>query len=292
MKRPEVVSVGDALRIARGRIGAVDARALLRHASGLRHAQLAARPEIELDPQVWLRFQALVARRAAGEPVAYLVGWREFYGRRFAVTPDVLIPRPETELLVDLALQAVGPRPAQVLELGTGSGVLAITLALELPNATLTATDVSPAALEVARGNAAVLGVRVRWVESSWYSALDGERFDLIVSNPPYIAPDDPHLGQGDLRFEPRAALVGRGATGAGDLEQIARDAPAHLNVLGRMILEHGWAQGSAVRTCLAEAGFGAIETTRDIGGNERATAGMLGATSAEAEPEHSNQPR
>lgn len=272
-----MASVGEALRFARERIGAVDGRALVRYVTGLAHAQLAARPETELDFPAWRELETLVARRAAGEPVAYLIGWREFYKRRFVVNPSVLIPRPETELLIDMVLLLIDrPGSPRILDLGTGCGALAISLALELPGAALTATDISQAALRVARENAARLGADVRWVESFWYAALAAERFDLIVSNPPYVAAGDPHLGQGDLRFEPRAALVGRGAAGAGDLEQIVLGAPAHLGNQGRMLVEHGWDQAATVRDYLAAAGFDDIATVRDIGGKERVTGGVL----------------
>lgn len=271
------VSIRDALSFARERIGPVDARALLQHVTGLGHAEFASAPERELDRQAWHVFGTLIMRRVAGEPIAYLVGWREFYGRRFSVTPDVLIPRPETELLVDLLLRELdrASRP-RIVDLGAGSGVLAITLGLELPGADVTATDISLAALSVARGNAAALGARVHFIESDWWSALADQRFDLIVSNPPYIGSADPHLGQGDLRFEPRRALVGRGREGAGDLEEIVRGARAHLHPFGRLLVEHGWDQGPAVRASLSAAGFDAVTTEKDLGGNDRATGGIF----------------
>ena len=280
------------MSFARDRIGPVDARALLQHVTGLGHAQLASAPECELDARSWQDFEALVVRRSAGEPIAYLIGWREFYGRRFVVTPDVLIPRPETELLVDLALQGVDrAERLRILDLGTGSGVLATTLALELPAADLTATDVSLAALSVARRNADALGARVRLIESDWYSALADEGFDLIVSNPPYVAPGDPHLDQGDLRFEPRMALVGQGAVGAGDLKKIVRSARAHLRPFGRLLVEHGWDQGPALRACLNAAGFDTVTTARDLGGNERATVGVSSRHALAPSQKHADQP-
>lgn len=272
-----MVSIRDALSFARERIGAVDARALLQQVCDLDHAQLAAFPERELMPQAWRSFERLVARRAIGEPIAYLIGRREFYGRRFLVTPDVLIPRPETELLVELVLQDIGrTEEPRALDLGTGSGVLAITLALELPGARVSATDASPAALMLARRNADVQGARVRFLEGDWYGALARERFDLIVSNPPYVADGDPHLEQGDLRFEPRSALVGRGPAGTGHLERIIGGARAHLNPQGRLLVEHGWDQAAAVRASFGQAGFEAVATHKDLGGNDRATVGSL----------------
>lgn len=283
-----MASIRHALRFAGERIDAVDARVLLQHVAGVEHAQQVGFPERELEPQVWQSFQSVVARRSAGEPIAYLIGWREFYGRRFSVTPDVLIPRPETELLVDLVQdefdRAATPR---VLDLGTGSGTLAITLALQLPGAQVIATDVSPSALAVARNNAGILGARVRFIESDWYAALDGQRFDLIVANPPYVAPRDPHLEQGDLRFEPRDALVGNGPAGDGDLETIIRGAPAHLFPRGKVFVEHGWNQGAAVRMRMQEAGFKIVRTVPDLGGNERVTTGSLAGRDPSQIPAH-----
>ncbi len=272
-----MASIRHALRFAGERIGAVDARVLLQHVAGVDHAQQVAFAERELEPHAWQSFQSMVARRSAGEPIAYLIGWREFYGRRFAVTPHVLIPRPETELLIDLVLaefdRAAAPR---ILDLGTGSGVLAITLALQLPGADVIAADVSPSALAVARGNAGALGARLRFIESDWYAALGGQRFDLIVANPPYVAPRDPHLEQGDLRFEPRSALVGNGPAGDGDLETIIRGAPAHLFARGKLFVEHGWNQGAAMRMRMQETGFRRVRTVQDLGGNERVTTGIF----------------
>jgi release factor glutamine methyltransferase len=272
-----MASIRHALRFAGEQIGAVDSRVLLQHVAGFAHAQQVAFAERELEPHAWQAFQSMVARRGAGEPIAYLIGWREFYGRRFAVTPDVLIPRPETELLIDLVLaefdRAATPR---LLDLGTGSGVLAITLALQLPGADVIATDVSPTALAVARENAGALGARLRLIGSDWYAALGGQRFDLIVANPPYVAPRDPHLEQGDLRFEPRGALVGNGPAGDGDLETIIRGAPPHLCAHGKLFVEHGWNQGAAMRIRMQEAGFRSVRTAQDLGGNERVTTGIL----------------
>lgn len=270
-----MITLGEALQAARARIDAVDARLLLQHATGLSHAQLVAYPERMVDAAQLAAFDALVARRAAGEPVAYLIGWREFYGRRFAVAPGVLIPRPDTELLVELALARVREKPApRILDLGTGSGILAITLALELPGARVLACDRSPDALDVARANAGALDARVEFVASDWYAALGAHRFDLIVSNPPYIAPDDAHLAQGDLRFEPRAALVGRGAAGEGDIASIAQGASERLEPGGWLIVEHGWTQAARVRELFVAAGLAEVETVRDLAGNERACVG------------------
>jgi len=272
------MTLGEALQAARARIDALDARVLLQHVTGLAHAQIAAHPERRLGDSQQAAFAALVERRAAGEPVAYLVGWREFYGRRFGVGPAVLIPRPETELLVELALSKLhGRRAPRILDLGCGSGILAITLALELPGASGVGVDASIEAIEIARRNAAGLGAQVRFVESDWYAGLpaqEGPKFDLIVANPPYIAPDDPHLAQGDLRFEPRDALVGGGAAGDDDIAAIARGAPAHLEPGGWLLVEHGWMQAQRVRGLFRAAGLIEVDTVADLAGNERACVG------------------
>lgn len=258
----------------------LEARMLAEHAFGRSPADIAAglRDAPEAGPRV--RFDALAARRRGGEPMAYILGEREFYGRVFAVTPDVLIPRPETELLCEAALERLAAtRGARVLDLGTGSGAIALTLACERPDLELTAVDVSPAALAVARRNARRLGAadRVHWVESDWFTALPGRRFDLIVGNPPYIEDGDAHLAQGDLRFEPRDALAA-GPDGLAALHAIARTAPAHLENNrhggGWLLLEHGWQQGEACRKALSTNGFGDIATLRDLAGHERVTVG------------------
>lgn len=276
------ITLGGALRAARARIDAVDARVLLQHATGLTHAQLISHDDRELAPAQADAFAALVERRTAGEPVAYLIGWREFFGRRFAVAPGVLIPRPDTELLVELALSRLrGLRAPHILDLGCGSGILAITLALELPGAAVVGVDASADALDMSRLNAAALRAQVRFVESDWYARLpahDGAKFDLIVANPPYIAPDDPHLAQGDLRFEPRAALVGGGAGGEDDIAAIAMGAPAHLQAGGWLMVEHGWTQAQRVRALFVAAGFADVGTACDLAGRERACVGRLAA--------------
>ena len=265
---------GEALAAARGRIPASEARMFLREVTGCSAAQVVAYPERGLDAGQAARYAELLDRRAAGEPVAYLLGEREFYGRRFRVTPAVLIPRPETELIVDLVKARVAPDAAPaILDLGTGSGALAVTLALELPAAWVTAVDLSPTALEVARGNAAALGARVSFVESDWFAALEGGRFDIIVSNPPYIIDDDPHLAEGDVRFEPRSALAA-GPAGLDDLARIAAAASGFLAPDGWLLMEHGYDQAAAVRELLAAAGFVAVESARDLAGIERITLG------------------
>ena len=214
-------------------------------------------------------------RRLAGEPMAYLVGQREFMGHTFRVTPDVLIPRPDTEVLVETALECVAGQAAPaVLDLGTGSGAIAISIALARRDARVMASDVSAKALAVAAANAWDLTASLRFVEGSWYDAVPaGEGFDLIVSNPPYVANDDPHLGQGDVRFEPRGALTD-GADGLEDLRRIVAGAHRHLKAGGALWMEHGWDQAEAVRTLLADAGFADVHSRQDLAGIERISGG------------------
>lgn len=257
---------------ARQRIPAAEARLLLGNLLGKSAAWLEAHRDN--DVQVAANYAALVGRRAAGEPIAYLRGVREFYGRDFTVTPDVLIPRPETELLVDIAKTKVSPgKTARILDLGVGSGCLAITLALELPQTRVTAVDVSPAALDVARTNALRLGARVEFVESDWFTALASQRFDLIVANPPYVAAGDPHLREGDLRFEPADALTDH-ADGLSALRHIIAQAPPWLAPGGWLFLEHGYDQAVAVREMLDAVGFVDLEQHRDLAGIVRTSGG------------------
>lgn len=251
-----------------------EARALLAFASGATREALIAFPERVVAAEAAARFEVLAARRRSGEPIAYLLGVQEFYGRPFRVTPAVLIPRPETELLVDLALDALRrvERP-RMLELGTGSGCIAITLALERPDARVVATDASVEALAVAHDNAQRLGARVDFAASDWYAAIEGE-FDAIVANPPYVAAGDPHLAE--LRFEPAHALTDRG-DGLGCLRTIVAGAPAHLARGGWLLVEHGYDQAAAVRALFERAGLADVRSTRDAAGIERTCAGRLG---------------
>ena len=274
-----MTSIAALLAEARRRIPASEARLLLGHLLGRSTAWLEAHRDDEVA--VDRDYTALVARRKAGEPIAYLIGVREFYGRDFAVTPDALIPRPETELLVDVAKVKVGAgRTARVLDLGTGSGCLAVTLALELPRGRVTAVDVSQAALDVARANALRLGACVEFVTSDWFAALSPQRFDLIVANPPYVAAGDPHLAQGDLRFEPADALTDH-ADGLTAIRRIVAQAPDWLAEGSWLFLEHGYDQAPAAQALLASAGFSQIEQHRDLAGIVRATGGRW--TGAEA---------
>lgn len=222
------------------------------------------------------QFTTLLARRLSGEPIAYLTGTREFYGREFRVTPDVLIPRPETELLIELALARIPPDLAiEVLELGTGSGCIAVTLALERPKARITAVDRMEAALAIARDNARRLDATVEFLYSHWFAALAGRRFDLIVGNPPYIASGDTHLQQGDLRHEPPSALAS-GAEGLDDLLHIVEEAPAHLGPEGCLLLEHGYNQAETLRKRLEAAGLKRVQSWHDLAGIARVSGGCM----------------
>ncbi len=280
-----MTTIASALAAARTKLPANEARLLLGHVTARPAAWLMAHDDEVLDEDAMLRFASLVARRKGGEPVAYLLGYREFYGREFAVSPAVLIPRPETEMLVDLALAtkvgaddtagSVATSAPRILDLGTGSGCIAITLALEIPSAQVCAVDASEAALLVAGKNAERLGASVRLLQSDWFGSLSGESFDLIVANPPYIAERDPHLGVEDLRYEPRPALAS-GVDGLDAIRRIVADAPAHLLAGGQLWLEHGYDQAVAVRELLAAAGLCDIEQHRDVAGIVRVSGGRL----------------
>jgi release factor glutamine methyltransferase len=262
------VKVAEALALLEPR----EARLLLARATGFSEASVLAHPERELSGEAQARFRDYAARRARGEPIAYILGEREFYGLRLAVNPAVLIPRPETELLVELALACA---PASALDLGTGSGAIALVLKHQLPQARVVAVEASAAALEVARRNATALALEVDYRHGRWYEAVPGERFDVIASNPPYVAEGDPHLGQGDLRFEPRAALAA-GPEGLDAIREIVLGAPAHLAPGGRLLLEHGLGQDAAVRALLADAGLEGITTWPDLAGIARVSGGRL----------------
>jgi release factor glutamine methyltransferase len=269
----------DALTAARCRIPVSEARLLLSEVLGQSATWLMTHDDSTLSPAEGERFADWVERRANGEPVAYLIGKREFYGRDFFVAPGVLIPRPETELLVEAADPQVGAGDtaigaSTVLDLGTGSGCIAISIALENPTARVTAVDQSEFALAVAARNATTLGATVGLLESDWFSALAGARFDLIVSNPPYIRADDEHLRQGDLRHEPHSALAS-GSDGLDALRLIIGQAPEHLNPGGWLWLEHGYDQAEAVRALLRSAGFADVSSRRDLAGIERISGGV-----------------
>ena len=269
--------IDEALRAARARIDAVDAEVLLAHVLGASRGWLFAHGNDRLPAGHRQRFDALVARRVAGEPVAYLTGHRGFWSLDLAVTPATLIPRPETELLVELALERLPPAlPVRVADLGTGSGAVALAIARERPHAQVIATDASDDALAVARGNATRLAIaNVGFRAGDWWAALANERFDLVASNPPYIAEGDRHLAQGDLRFEPPAALAS-GAEGLDAIRGIVEGAPAHLLPDGWLLLEHGYEQGEAVRALLRHAGFVEVATRQDLEARDRVTLGRL----------------
>lgn len=292
-----------------------EARRLLAYLTGQPLTWFMAHGDDPADPDIATRFQALAERRRAGEPLAYLLGQQEFYGRPFAVSPAVLIPRADTETLVETALEQLARLrrqrcavPLSLLELGTGSGIIAITLALEAPDTEVHAVERSPEALAVAQQNAKALGAdRIHWHAGSWWQALanatgsheatenaataaqttspitarqerptepPARRFDLIVSNPPYIAANDHHLQQGDLRFEPPQALAA-GPDGLDDLRIIIGGAPSHLNPGGWLLLEHGYDQETPVQALLRDAGFADVFTRRDLAGQPRVSGGQ-----------------
>ncbi len=265
-------------------LSALETRILLMHVLGWRRTELITRGDQPLDGASVAAYRALESRRAAGEPIAQLVGAREFFGLDFEVTPDVLIPRPETELLVETALAAMeGMAQPRVLDLGTGSGAIAVAIASARPDARVWAVDRSAGALGVAARNAAKLldaaraGGALTFIEGSWYDALDPAlRFDVIVSNPPYIANGDPHLDQGDLRFEPRGALTDE-ADGLTALRAIVEGAPARLVAGGVLWMEHGYDQAAAVRALLDARGFAEVASKLDLAGIERISGARFG---------------
>ena len=268
-------SIGAALRTKD--VAAGDARALLRAALGVDETHLAAHPEQILTREQGDRFAEWLRRRRAGEPIAYITGEREFYSLAFKVTPAVLIPRPETELLVEAALERIAhDAPRRVLDLATGSGCVSIAIAKQRPRARVVATDISDAALELARENARRhAAANVEFVESDWFGALGAARFDVIVANPPYIAEGDPHLAAGDLRFEPRRALVA-GPDGLECIGPIVARAHAHLVAGGWLLFEHGHDQAERCLSLLARIGFRDLTTLRDLAGIERVAGGRV----------------
>ena len=271
------LTIAAALASARGRIPASEASLLLAEVCGRNKAWLIAHDDEILPAESADRFKDWVSRRERGEPVAYILGWREFYGHRFSVAPGVLIPRPETELLVEEGLAAVASVSSpRILDLGTGSGCIAISLALARPDAQVYAVDMSAEALNIAAANAEALGARVEFIRSDWSASLSERDFDLIVSNPPYIDPDDAHLAQGDLRFEPRSALAAADA-GRADLCRIV-DAAADLLKPGATLLcEHGWDQAGFMHELLVAKGFSPLQY-RDLAGIVRVSGGVRAA--------------
>ncbi|MBL1262131.1 peptide chain release factor N(5)-glutamine methyltransferase [Candidatus Methylomicrobium oryzae] len=254
---------------------ALDAEILLCLSLEKPRSYLRAWPDRKPEPQQIRRFQALLRQRLQGAPIAYLTGRREFWSREFRVTPAVLIPRPETELLIEISLALLPhDRPAKIIDLGTGSGIIAVTLAKELPQTEVIATDFSQAALEIAKYNAEQHGAaHIRFLHSDWFTSVPSAAFDLVVSNPPYIAENDVHLGQGDVRFEPRSALTAP-SQGLADIRTIAGEARRYLRTGGHLLIEHGYDQESAAQAIFRDAGYDQVQTYKDLSGQPRATYG------------------
>ena len=280
--KPDVkpnVSIAEALRGAP--LDALENRILIGHALQLTRIQLITQSERQLTADEAAQLNALFRRRLQGEPIAYIVGEREFFGLAMQVTPDVLIPRPDTELLVELALERL-PQYGKALDMGTGSGAIAVAIAYTRPDVSMTALDVSEGALKAAAGNAQRHGAKVTFLRSDWYAALgkvDQPYLDLIVSNPPYIVAGDAHLSQGDLRFEPVGALTDH-ADGLSALRIIIDGAAAYLKPDGWLLMEHGYDQSEAVRALLTQRGFSDVQSWRDLAGIERVSGGKLVAAS------------
>ncbi|MEX3002878.1 peptide chain release factor N(5)-glutamine methyltransferase [Serratia fonticola] len=252
-----------------------DAEILLGFVTGRARTYLLAFGETPLTAEQAEQLTVLLARRERGEPVAYLVGEREFWSLPLSVSPATLIPRPDTECLVELALERLPATPCAILDLGTGTGAIALALASERPDSQLTGIDLQPEAVALAQHNAQKLAINnARFLQGSWFTPVAGQKFALIASNPPYIDEADPHLGQGDVRFEPGSALVAADQ-GLADLAAIVQQAADYLEPQGWLLLEHGWQQGESVRTLLNAAGFIAVATHRDYGGNDRVTLGQ-----------------
>ncbi|WP_110677394.1 peptide chain release factor N(5)-glutamine methyltransferase [Salinicola sp. RZ23] len=276
------MTADEALRQAAQRLSAspsarLDAEVLLMHAHGVDRTWLYTWGDRELPAASKMRFEVLVERRAAGWPVAYLTGRREFWGLELDTSPATLIPRPDTERLVEAALEVATAAQGALLDLGTGTGAIALAFASERPDWRVLGADVEPQAVALASANAARLGLNnARFVTSDWFDALAGERFAIIVSNPPYIDADDPHLGRDDVRFEPRRALVAADA-GLADLRALVASAPDHLEPGGWLWLEHGYTQAGAVRALLSAAGYGEITSLTDLGGHDRVSGGRWG---------------
>ena len=252
----------------------LEAELLLAHALGVNRAWFFAHAEDTLPAADETNFAELVARRVKGEPVAYITGRRDFWSLPLEVTPATLIPRPETELLVELALARL-PQGGRLLDLGTGSGAIALAIAKERPDATVHAVDASEAALKVAQRNARSLGLPVTFFHGDWYAPVSGEHYDIVVSNPPYIEDTDEHLAKGDLRFEPRTALAS-GADGFDDIRRIIAGAPAHLTDEAWLLFEHGYEQGAVARALFDASMWIESFTARDLEDRDRVTGARL----------------
>lgn len=256
---------------------ALEAEILLCHCLEKNRAYLRTWPEKPLSPEALARYQQLLTQRQMGEPIAYITGYKEFWDLHLRVTPEVLIPRPETEHLVELALEKIPTDAAwRIADLGTGSGAIALAIAKERPQCQVTATDQYTASLAIAKDNAKHNNIHnVRFLESSWFKALNNERFHVVASNPPYVAENDPHLQQGDLRFEPQRALSS-GPTGLNDIEHIITHAAAHLTAPGWLLLEHGYQQGDAVVSLFKDNGFCEVQCHSDYAHLERVSMGRI----------------
>lgn len=255
---------------------ALDAEVLLCHCLGKNRSFLRAWPEHQPGDRQTAHFLDLIERRLQGLPIAYLTGEREFWSLTFRVSPAVLIPRPESELLIELGLARLPNHlRTKAIDLGTGSGILAITLAVERPQTAVVATDISTEALAIAKLNAEQLGANnVRFVHSNWFDAIVDRDFDLVISNPPYIAADDPHLLQGDVRFEPNGALVSAD-DGLKDIRLIAQQARRHLKPGGQLLIEHGYNQRTEVQAIFDELDYRQVTTHNDLSGHPRVTSGL-----------------
>ncbi|WP_076592561.1 peptide chain release factor N(5)-glutamine methyltransferase [Herminiimonas arsenitoxidans] len=269
-----VIQAGDTIAdiMQRAPVAQLEARILIGHVTQLSRVQLITHSERQLNLAEAQQLSRLFEQRLAGEPIAYLIGEREFYGLSFDVTPAVLIPRPDTELLVELALQYLPPQ-GRVLDMGTGSGAIAIAIAHTRSDASVIALDVSEQALVIAQGNAKKNNAQVNFLRSDWFSALENQHFDLIVSNPPYIVAGDTHLSEGDLRFEPVDALTDH-ANGLSALQIISQGATSYLKPDGWLLMEHGYDQAAAVRQLLSENRFEEVQSWRDLAGIERVSGG------------------
>lgn len=266
-------------RLAAGDSTKRDAEILLGHVTGRARTYIMAFGETEISEEALLQLEALLSRREQGEPVAYLIGEREFWSLPLSVSSATLIPRPDTECLVEQALMRLGAAPARVLDLGTGTGAIALAIASERPDCQVTGVDLQPDAVSLAQYNGQKLSLsNATFLQGSWFTPLAGQTFAIIASNPPYIDAADPHLSQGDVRFEPASALIADN-NGLADIEYIVARAPTHLDPQGWLLLEHGWQQGEAVRNILQAAGFTQVETIKDYGDNDRVTLGQWPGT-------------